>query len=66
MSVARLDPIGALSANPLAVLGAVLFALAPLLALTTFRPRWTARTAIGVAVALMSAEVWQLARFGFF
>jgi hypothetical protein len=63
MSLARLHPIEALRANPVAVLGALALALAPLGLHRHLRrpsPR-VATVMLGCLIAL--AEVWQLVRF---
>ena len=67
------DPLAALRASPLAVIGAALFVLSPVIRrsalarwwnLLPYRTRKVASlTAIALALAL--SEAWQLARFGF-
>src|SRR5689334_24767043 len=63
----RLDPLGAVRANPAVVAGAGLLLTAPLLPAGTAawwaaRPAWWRRSA--VAAILLAAELWQLGRFG--
>lgn len=63
ISVARLDLLGALRANPVAVLGALAFALAPL-GLLSFVRRRGPRLSIGLlTAALVLSELWQLVRY---
>ena len=54
------DVLGALRASPVAVLGAVGFALEPLGLPSLGRYRW-----LFVNLVALGAELWQLARFGF-
>jgi hypothetical protein len=67
----RFDVLGALRANPVVVLGAVVVATMPaLIAFRSSRPvaRWPAlspRTIkAAIAIAVVFSEVWQLFRFG--
>lgn len=76
IDLARLDIPAALGANPLAVVGALLFVLAPVLLLTRALPftrgmrlSRALRDVPGVQLlaltgVLVFSEVWQLARFG--
>jgi hypothetical protein len=64
ISVARLDLVGALRANPVAVLGALAFALAPLGLLSLVGRRPSRRVSVwAIAAALAFAELWQLVRY---
>jgi hypothetical protein len=63
ISVARLDLVGALRANPVAVLGALALALAPLGLLSFVRRRSRRLTFWVLAAALGVAELWQLVRY---
>ena len=54
------DLLGALRASPLAVIGAVGFALEPVGLPTLGRYRW-----LVVSLTALVAELWQLQRFGF-
>jgi predicted ABC-type sugar transport system permease subunit len=67
----RFDVLGALRANPVIVLGALVVAIVPaVLALRSSRPvaLWSAlspRTIrVAIAIAVVFSEVWQLFRFG--
>lgn len=54
----------ALAASPLAVLGALALALVPVLRRSRFARASRRTRLLGLAVALVAAEVWQLNRFG--
>ncbi|MCW2542588.1 MAG: hypothetical protein JWM40_140 [Frankiales bacterium] len=54
------DVLGALRASPLAVIGALGFALEPLGLPSLGRYRW-----VVVGLTALAAELWQLQRFGF-
>lgn len=60
MRLAHGDLLGALRASPLAVLGALGFALEPLGLPSLGRYRW-----LVVSLAALAAELWQLHRYGF-
>jgi Protein of unknown function (DUF2752) len=70
--IGHLDLVGALRANPLVVVGAVLVVAIPVLmsapravATRAARPRFSRRTiAAMITVAIAFSEVWQLFRFG--
>jgi uncharacterized protein DUF2752 len=70
--IGHLDLLGALRANPVVVIGAVVVLLLPLLrsapaalAFRAARPRLAKRTIIGaIVLAIAFSEVWQLVRFG--
>jgi Protein of unknown function (DUF2752) len=72
IDLGRGDPIAALRASPLAVCGAVVVVVLPLLRTTSLAERWRqlpAKTRNSVAItaivaALAASEVWQLVRFG--
>jgi hypothetical protein len=73
VKLGHFDALGALRANPVVVLGAVVVAALPaLIALRSSRPvaRWPAvspRTIrVAIAIAVVFSEVWQLFRFGIF
>jgi len=70
--IGHLDLLGALRANPVVVIGAVLVVALPVLrsapavrAFLTARPPAAKRTIVGaIVLALAFSEVWQLFRFG--
>jgi Protein of unknown function (DUF2752) len=72
IDLGRGHPIAALRASPLAVCGAVVVVILPILRATSLAERWRhlpAKTRNTVAItsivaALAASEVWQLVRFG--
>jgi Protein of unknown function (DUF2752) len=72
IDLGRGHPISALRASPLAVCGAVIVVILPILRTTSLAERWRllpAKTRNIVAItsivgALAASEVWQLVRFG--
>jgi len=72
IDLGRGHPIAALRASPLAVCGAVVVVILPILRTTSLAARWRqlpAKTRNTVAItaivaALAASEVWQLVRFG--
>jgi hypothetical protein len=72
IDLGRGHPIAALRASPLAVCGAVIVVMLPILRTTSLAARWRqlpAKTRNTVAIAaivaaLAASEVWQLVRFG--
>jgi hypothetical protein len=71
VNLGRLDVLGALRANPVVVLGALVVAAMPLaIAFRSSRhvARWPAPTPrtirVAIVVAVLFSEVWQLFRFG--
>jgi Protein of unknown function (DUF2752) len=72
IDLGRGHPIAALRASPLAVCGAVVVVILPILRSTSLAERWRhlpAKTRNTVAItsivaALAASEVWQLVRFG--
>jgi hypothetical protein len=71
VKLGHFDVLGALRANPVMVLGAVVVAAMPaMVANRSSRPvtRWRAITPrtirVAIAVAVVISEVWQLFRFG--
>jgi hypothetical protein len=72
IDLGRGHPIAALRASPLAVCGAVIVVILPILRTTSLASRWRqlpAKTRNPVAItaivaALAASEVWQLVRFG--
>lgn len=62
--VGRLDLRGALLASPLAVIGAVVFALAPLGLGRWWAARPTRLRTVLLVAAALGSEIWQIGRFG--
>jgi hypothetical protein len=66
------DPVAALRASPLAVIGGVLFVLTPVIRRSRLAKRWHTLpfrlrlviTTAAIIAALAISEAWQLARFG--
>jgi hypothetical protein len=66
------DPVAALRASPLAVIGGVLFVLTPVIRRSQLAKRWHTLpfrrrlviTTAAIIAALAISEAWQLARFG--
>jgi hypothetical protein len=65
-------PVAALRASPLAVCGAAVMIILPILRTTSLAGRWRELPAkkrstvslIGIVAALAASEIWQLGRFG--
>ena len=70
VNVGHLDLLGALRANPVVVVGAIVTALMPAVLAIKSRhggwPSWVTRRTVTAAIVLAVAfsEVWQLVRFG--
>ena len=71
VKVGHFDVFGALRANPVIVLGAVVVAAMPaMIAFRSSRPvaRWPALSPttirVAIAIAIVCSEIWQLFRFG--
>ena len=63
ISVARLDPLGALLANPVVVVGALLFVLVPFGLMSRVRELPRRLRILALLAALVVAELWQLVRY---